>query len=120
MRVIWGEGLTDESNLGGSNQTYTNNVEKNRSGYKGSIRKKGIFIIGPTIIRVDKSYPVGQTIDNINGFLRNKYEEKKMQTLLKSLILKKKNSAVSGCEGLAGCKRRDQAQKGLGEDDGQP
>ena len=77
MRVIWGEGLTDESNLGGSNQTFTNNVEKNRSGYKGSIRKKGIFIIGPTIIRVDKSYPVGQTIDNINGFLRNKYEEKK-------------------------------------------
>ena len=43
-----------------------------------------------------------------------------MQTLLKSLILKKKNSAVSGCEGLAGCKRKDQAQKGLGEDDGQP
>ena len=37
-----------------------------------------------------ESYPVGQTIDNINGFLRNKYEEKKKQTLLKSLILKKK------------------------------
>ena len=89
MRVIWGEGLTDESNLGGSNQTYTNNVEKNR--YKGSIRKKGIFIIGPTIIRVDKSYPVGQTIDNINGFLRNKYEEeKKMPKVLKSLIMKQR------------------------------
>ena len=52
MRVIWGEGLTDESNLGGSNQTFTNNVEKNRSGCKGSIRKNGIFMLRPTI-RVD-------------------------------------------------------------------
>ena len=43
MRVIWGEGLTDESNLGGSNQTFTNNVEKNRLGCKGSIRKKRYF-----------------------------------------------------------------------------
>ena len=43
MRVIWGEGLTDESNLGGSNQTFTNNVEKNRSGHKGSIRKKTVL-----------------------------------------------------------------------------
>ena len=50
MRVIWGEGLTDESNLGGSNQTFTNNVEKNCSGHKGSIRENGIFIVRPTIM----------------------------------------------------------------------
>ena len=38
-----------------------------------------------------ESYPVGQTIDNINGFLRNKYEEeKKMPKVLKSLIMKQR------------------------------